>query len=194
MLIVTLTFTFFSLTFSQMSFPQSHVRIGMLGSYFHSPVSGDWYNNLYTDSFGECAQWCNTDPLCRSFDYNFDPRHCRFFQVEPTEDQIGYNPSFSSQLGYVEHLPEFYGSFSQSCDKCTNNRYLVCISGTCQCTWNTFWNGTACQKQKYAAQVCAGNQQCRDNPYGLTCNLADVCSSNGWTCANCFLRRESISF
>ena len=181
MLLVTLAFALLSLTISQLSSPQSHVTIGALGSYFRSPVPADWYNYIYADSFSECAQWCNADPLCRSFDYNVDPHHCRFFQVEPTGDQIGYNPSVSSQLGYVEHLPEFYGSFNQSCEKCANNRYLVCISATCQCTWNTFWNGTACQKQKYAGQVCAGNEQCRDKPYGLTCNLANVCSPNGWT-------------
>ena len=166
-------------SFSQMEYPHSYMAIGTLGSYFQSPIYGDLYNYIYAGSLLKCVQWCNSHVMCRSFEYNREPGYCRSFRVEPTDDQFGYHSSYLSQLGYVKQLPGFYASYNQSCDKCTRNRYLICSLGTCQCALNTFWNGTACEKQKYAAQLCTGNNQCRDNPYGLTCNVANVCSPTG---------------
>jgi len=151
-----------------------------IGYYFASTQGTDWLNDMFVSSLTECIYQCNQDLNCCTFDYNFQPNECRLFQVEPSPGQIMHDSSAVSQVGYVQLFPDLYSAFNQSCDSCLMARYLICVGNTCQCPWNTFWDGSMCQKQKYAAEFCTINSnECWNNFYNLTCASAPVCTSAG---------------
>lgn len=155
-----------------MDHPQSD--ISLTGGFTFQPKvdPGEWLDNSITDTVYDCARQCNLQFACRTFVYNAMPYECHLYQVEPDPNQIV--PSSSSILGYVRLTADLYQSHNKSCKFCENDRYLICDPGYCRCPWNAFWNGLICQKQKYAMELCSANDQCRDNPFGLTCNQANI--------------------
>ena len=163
----------------QIPLPQTDFYLSEEGFYFNPDEGGDWLDHLDTDSVGDCAYHCNMNPSCRTFEYYDDINHCELFQVEPSPQQIGFDPSKLTYLGYVQLHPQLFLAFNKSCDACVNRRYLICYQGLCRCTWQTFWNGKICEKQRYAGKTCNGIDQCRNNPLGLTCNSLPICSATG---------------
>jgi hypothetical protein len=172
-------FLFIYSAISQIDLPQSHIFISDFGYYFKPIQIGEWLNDMFVSSLEECIHQCNQDPLCRTFDYNVQPNWCRLFEVEPSPEQIIHDLSLISQLGYVQLFSDLYSAFNQTCERCIYERYLICIDDSCQCPWNTFWNGLICQKQKYAGSFCISNNECWTNIYNLTCNLGNICTSAG---------------
>ena len=169
----------FVVDLQEIPLPQSDISLSEAGYYFQPQNGGDWLGTSYLSSVGVCASQCNLDFNCRTFDYNVEPNLCRLFQVEPSPDQIRSDSSLVSQLGVVQLYPELYLAFNQSCEACANDRYLICDQGRCRCPWEAFWNGQICEKQRYAGVTCTRSDQCRDNPYNLTCNTVRICSSAG---------------
>ena len=159
--------------------PQSDLYLGELGSYFSPDEDGDWLDHLDTDSVGDCAVHCNMNPTCRTFEYYDDINHCELFQVEPSPQQIGFDPSKLTYFGYVQLHPQLFSAFNQPCDACINGRYLICDQGLCRCPWQAFWNGAICEKQRYSGKNCNDTDQCRNYPYNLVCTAVPICSANG---------------
>ena len=174
-------FLFVVVNLQEVPLPQSDIFLGELGSYFSADEGGDWWGELDTDSLSDCAYHCNVDSACRAFNYIDDINHCQLFQVEPSPHQIGYDPLVPSYLGYVQLHPELFSAFNQPCDACVNDRYLICDGGTCQCTWQAFWNGEICEKQRYGGKTCNDSNQCRYDPFNMTCNAVPICSATGET-------------
>ncbi len=166
-------------TLSQIDLPQSYILMSDLGYYFKPIQTVEWRNDMLISSLTECIHQCNQDFLCRTFDYNVQPNWCRLFQVEPSPGQIIYDSSLISQVGYVQLFSDLYLTFNQTCDYCIRERYLICVDDSCQCPWNTFWDGSICQKQKYAGSFCTSNNECWSYVYNLTCALANLCTSAG---------------
>jgi hypothetical protein len=164
---------------SQIDLPQSHIVLSDIGYYFVPEQTVEWRNDMYVSSLQECILQCNQDPLCCTLDYNTESNWCRLFEVEPSPGQITYDSSYLSQAGYVDLFPDLYLAFNQTCDQCAQERYLFCIEDSCQCSWNSFWDGSICRKQKYAGSLCANNRECRTADYNLTCVLGNVCTSEG---------------
>ena len=176
-IVVVLSIFHFHLTaIFSMDHPQSHIVLMGQGYSFEPISDGDWLDDLIIDSFENCAKKCNLDSSCRTFDYDSGSNHCHLYQVEPSENQI-IQGSSNTQLGYIRLTSDLYLSLNKTCQFCENDRYLICFQGYCRCPWNTFWTGSICQKQFYAAERCFGTDQCRDNPYQLTCNSVQICSA-----------------
>ncbi len=159
--------------------PQSYIPMSDTGYYFSPTQDTDWLDVILVNSLTECVHQCNQNSLCRTFDYDTQPNTCRLFQVEPSPGQIMYNPSFVSHVGYVQLFPDFYSAINQPCDSSVMTHYLICVGNIFQCPWNTFWDGSTCQKQKYAAEVCTNSNECWNNYYNLTCASAPICTSTG---------------
>jgi hypothetical protein len=178
----TLIFLFFLFAYSIVSptdLPQSHIIISDVGYYFQPEQSVEWRNDMLIGSLEECIRQCNQDPLCRTFDYNFQPNECRLFEMEPSPGQIVYDRSVISRTGTIQLFHELYSAFNQTCDQCVQERYLFCLQDSCQCSLNQYWDGSICRKQKYAGSLCESNTECRVADYNLTCVLGNVCTSTG---------------
>lgn len=167
---------------SRLDFPQTHISISEVGYYFNPIQTVEWLHDMFVDSFEQCIDQCHQDHLCRTFDYNLEPKWCRLFEVEPSPEQIIYYPSIQSQVGSVQLFSDLYWAFNQTCDYCARSRYLICSNNRCQCPWNTFWDGSICRKQKYAGSLCNNNIECRTYPYNLTCVSVNICTSAGLFC------------
>jgi hypothetical protein len=164
---------------SSVDLPQSYIVLSDIGYYFEPIQIVEWLDDMFLSSFEECIHQCNENPLCHTFDYNVQPDWCRLFEAEPSPGQITYDSSLISRAGYVQLFPELYSAFNQTCDNCVQERYLFCIQNTCQCSWNSFWDGSICRKQKYAGSSCENDNECRVADYNLTCVVGNVCTSTG---------------
>jgi hypothetical protein len=158
------------------NFPQSHVKLTESGFAVSPQHDADWAGNFACATIEECAFGCNDEPLCRMFDFNVEPGHCRLFQVNLliTRERLS-----TGRVGVLGLTSVVYRAFNLTCDMCRDDRYLFCEQDRCRCVWNTFWNGKICLPQRYAGETCDNDGQCRQNPFGLTCNALDVCSWRG---------------
>lgn len=143
--------------------------------YFQPAQGADWLDDFLIDTFEQCAFSCHSNKFCRTFDYNVTPKRCRLFQVDPSGNQILCSQFSHARAGIVYLNPKFYNAYNKTCDFCQDDRYLFCINGLCRCSFNAYWDGTICQKQKYAGESCSQDNECRTYPYNLTCNTKSLC-------------------
>lgn len=118
---------------------------------------------------------CNLNVQCRTFTYDSSSLVCRLFEGAL---ETGYITSLSttSRVGSLEYFPVFFIAFNQPCSQCTENRYLICLNNTCQCVLHSFWNESVCQNQRYENASCLTDEWCRNDPFGLICSVANVCT------------------
>ncbi|CAF1230640.1 unnamed protein product [Didymodactylos carnosus] len=133
-------------------------------------------NTISVSSQIRCAQTCNVNSLCRTFDYDTLSKRCRLFEGEITTGLVNRSAAIpsTSRVGSIAYTPQIYLAYNRTCDQCQINRYLLCISNTCQCTPYTYWNGYMCLNQGYNGSVCQNDQWCR-NDKNLTCSSSDFC-------------------
>ena len=123
-----------------------------------------------------CAMQCNQNRQCHTFDYDQSSLDCRLFEGNISTGTVLNNsiPS-SSCVGSIRVSPpdalEQYPSYNQTCDQCglVVNRYLQCISNTCQCPIHTYWDGRICSNQLYNGSSCNSSSACRQD-FNLTCS------------------------
>lgn len=119
---------------------------------------------------------CNLNIQCRTFDYDSYSAACRLFEGSlNTGSLISSAPT--SRIGSVVLFSQFYTNFGQPCPECIQNRYLACSNTTCQCPPNFFWNGVACENQRYAGLPCNDYNWCRADQLELVCSVANTCAS-----------------
>ena len=114
----------------------------------YSPInpSAQLISSTIVNSFKLCARACNSNTLCRIFDYGaVVPQQCRLFEGDTnTLGTIIPSAMSNSQVGTVEITPSLFTQYGQSCSStCTNSRYLTCVSSICQCMPHTYWNSSA---------------------------------------------------
>ncbi|CAF1139607.1 unnamed protein product, partial [Didymodactylos carnosus] len=118
-----------------------------------------------------CASWCNQNPQCRTFDYqSSSPLRCRLFEGGSSTGTQVNSSSPTSRLGAISYYPELYSAYNQSCNRCQQSRYLLCVNDRCQCPPNTFWNSSMCSNQHYSGLTCQADDWCRQD-LNLTCFL-----------------------
>ena len=120
-----------------------------------------------------CSIVCNQRQDCRTFDYNEETKECRVWDVDlMTSGSIVLSFSKNrSSVGSVRFLENIYSKiYNESCDRCIQNRYIICNSNTsrCQCPPKTYWNGSICLSQLLYNQICSSNEVCRSD-LNLSC-------------------------
>ena len=125
---------------------------------------------LRTSSLTQCVNTCmDTLPICRMFEYDLGMSECRLFEDDTTTGEI--IPSANSSqivLGMIDFKPEFFLQYGQPCSQCYDNRFLKCINATCQCSSNSYFDGTICTLKRYTRGQCNSNDECRLD-YNITC-------------------------
>ena len=69
-----------------------------------------------------CAQNCNLDPRCRTFDYDENSEECRLFEGQFNTGTTIFSNS-RSKVGAILYFEELFDNkFNESCDQCENSR------------------------------------------------------------------------
>ncbi|CAM4748730.1 unnamed protein product [Rotaria magnacalcarata] len=124
-----------------------------------------------------CSAACSQNPSCRIFDYDSSSHRCRLFEADLTNGAIIETASQTSIVGSVILSASLYASmYNQSCSACQGNRYQTCSSTTnkCQCSGNSYWNGSMCPLQLFENAACSQIDACRSD-----LNLSCVMNSYG---------------
>ena len=122
-----------------------------------------------------CALLCHSNGQCRIFDYDPQSRQCRLFQGNAaTMGSLILSPSLQSRVGSMKIDASQFVSFGQACSSCVGSRYLGCVSNTCQCPMNTYFDGSICRSQKLMDAQCGNNSECRSD-LNYTCQLSMKC-------------------
>ncbi len=162
---------------------QSSSIISSKGNMY-SPVvpSAQLISSAMVTSYKQCATACNSNTLCRVFDYGaLVGQQCRLFEGDiGTLGTIVSSSIPDSQVGSVTITPSLFTQYGQSCSSavCSNSRYLTCINSTCQCMPHTYWNSTAgiCLPQSPILGVSCqqGMNMCRQD-LNYTCLQFNQC-------------------
>lgn len=119
-----------------------------------------------------CYLECNKRMDCRTFDFDYNSRQCRLWDVDITTGSIVDSPlKPQSIVGSIQFSSSIYINIhNKSCDLCVQSRYEICDvnSNTCQCPSKTFWNGLICSAQLLSNQICTQIDACRSD-LNLTC-------------------------
>ena len=101
-------------------------------------------STIFTKSFKTCAIACNTNVLCRVFDYGVNAsQQCRLFEGNTdTLGSIVLSSSVLSKVGTIQFSAHLFDAYSLPCSSfCQENRYLTCGNNSrCQCMPHTYWN------------------------------------------------------
>ena len=126
-----------------------------------------------THSALHCAQECNQNRACRTFDHDRLSDVCRLFEGEfSTGTGLTDGTPLSSRIGYIVYTADLFVSHNRTCDQCSqaSNRYLQCQNNVCQCLPNTYWDGQMCLNQLFNGSMCNVSWvSCRED-FNLTCS------------------------
>jgi hypothetical protein len=122
-----------------------------------------------TSSPIQCAQACmNLSPRCRLFEFDSAANDCRLMEEDLDTGQIVPSATSDRTVGTMVFEAQSYLNYGQPCSHCLGNRLLRCVSGTCQCSSNAFFDGTLCRLKRYTGAACTTPLQCRTD-LNLTC-------------------------
>ena len=175
----------YSLSYQQQSqIFQSSIYLASFGTTFEPQNQIELlgtFSNI--PSLIRCSMKCNQDRQCRTFDYDQSSCICRLFEGELSTGTVITNSALpSSRVGAIRYnisqTAQSYLSYNKTCNQCKSgkNRYLQCLNNTCQCPYNTYWNGQMCLNQLYNGSNCSyGLPSCRED-LNLTCwNQTKTC-------------------
>jgi hypothetical protein len=150
----------------------------------YSPIdiSTQFISSSIVNSFKLCAMACNTNTLCRVYDFGaIISQQCRLF-----EGDIGtlgaITPSLmpNSVVGSIQMTSSLFTQYGQACSSvCVESRYLKCGSNsTCECMPHTYWNSSSgmCLPQSpiLGASCEQGMNMCRED-LNYTCLQFNQC-------------------
>jgi hypothetical protein len=114
--------------------------------YLPIDTSAQLISSSIVNSFKLFAMACNTNTLCRIFDFGaIVSQQCRLFEGDT--DTLGMTIASLmpySMVGSVQITPSLFTSYDQACSAvCIESRYLACNSNsTCQCMPHTYRNAS----------------------------------------------------
>ena len=137
----------------------------------------DLSTSLIIGSVISCAALCLRDIQCRTFEFDAQSQTCRLFEGFVDTGTLLTAVSATTVVGWINVQPSMFYWYNATNDRCVDNRFLSNNdpSGLCQCSMNTFWNGSMCLNQRYAGDVCVNSHWCRSD-LALSCNGL-VCTS-----------------
>ena len=119
--------------------------------------------NLTRRSLMACAQSCHSNGQCRIFDYDPPSADCRLFQGDLLTMDSLVPSSSSSRVGSLKLDASLFLTRGQPCSACRDNRYLQCSNNTCQCPWQTYFDGSICRSEKLLDEACLNTTECRSD-------------------------------
>ncbi|CAF1188054.1 unnamed protein product [Didymodactylos carnosus] len=131
-----------------------------LGTEYQPPSINDLLGSSVSTTVTHCAQLCNQNRYCRVF--NFINSTCQLYQ-SANGNILMSSESLSSVVGRINYSLFVFSAYGQSCDKCFNSRYLICINNLCACPSTSYYNGTFCQDQLLVNSTCSSSSQCRQD-------------------------------
>ena len=161
---------------------QSLITISNQGhQYSPAVLSAQLISSTAMNSVKHCATACNTNPLCRVFDFGaIISQQCRLFEGDTdTLGTIVPSSRSDSIVGSIQITPSLFTQYDQSCSSvCDQTRYLTCINSICQCPPHTYWNSLAgiCRAQSpiLGASCEQGMDMCRED-LNYTCLQFNQC-------------------
>ncbi|CAF1450480.1 unnamed protein product [Didymodactylos carnosus] len=153
---------------------QSFIHLDDLGTSFAPADPIELINTISVSSKIGCAQACNLNSLCRTFDYDTLSKRCRLFEGEITTGKVNKSAAIPSRVSSIAYTQQLYLAYNQTCDQCQINRYLLCINQTCHCPPHTYWNAWMCLNQGYNGSLCKNDEWCRTDKH-ITCSSSNLC-------------------
>ncbi|CAF1628176.1 unnamed protein product [Rotaria magnacalcarata] len=155
----------------------STLSLSLPGHEFQPQYGVQLIFNETAENVLSCAAICTQNPSCRIFDYDSSSYRCRLFEADLTNGAIIAVASRTSIVGSVILSASIYASmYNQSCSACQGNRYQTCSSTTnkCQCSGNSYWNGSMCPLLLFQNATCGQIDACRSD-----LNLSCIINSYG---------------
>ncbi|CAF4490280.1 unnamed protein product, partial [Didymodactylos carnosus] len=155
---------------------QSLIHLDDFGTSFAPADPIELINTISVSSQIGCAQTCNVNSLCRTFDYDTLSKRCRLFEGEITTGKVNRSAAIpsTSRVSSIAYTQQLYLAYNQTCDQCQINRYLLCVNQTCQCPPHTYWNAWMCLNQGYNGSLCQNDEWCRTDK-NITCSSSNLC-------------------
>lgn len=115
-----------------------------------------------TNSILNCVRLCHSTVQCRILDFDAQSHRCRLFQGNiRMMGSIVISSSPQSRVGSIKLSSQHFLNYGQPCSSCQGNRYLTCMTGSCQCPVQTYFDGSICQSQKLLGNDCGNSMECR---------------------------------
>lgn len=166
-------------------FQSAQFTVSAAGMGFRSANTiEDLSTSLIIRNVISCATLCLRDVQCRTFEFDAQSQTCRLFEGSADTGTLLSTGSATTVVGSINVEPSMFYMYNATSDQCVDNRFLSNNdpSGLCQCSMNTFWNGSMCLNQRYAGDVCVNSHWCRSD-LALSCN--------GFVCTSKFYRASS---
>ena len=169
-------------THSQEFLKSRMVYVGKGTQYSPANMAAQLLSTTSTVSPKMCAIACNTNVLCRIFDFGVNlPQQCRLFEGDTTTMGTIISSSSSSSnstVGIVQLTPNLFTGYGLAClSACQQSRYLTCSNNsTCHCMPHNYWNGSMCVAQSTVLGApCQQNMSmCRED-INYTCLPMNQC-------------------
>ncbi|CAF0849455.1 unnamed protein product [Adineta steineri] len=133
-------------TYSQEIFASKTILSSQGTQYIPVNMPAQLISITNTDSIKKCSILCNSNVLCRVFDYAVSsPKQCRLFEGDTNKlGQISSSSSSQSQVGTLQFSARLFVEYGSPCiSTCNQIRYLRCGSNsTCECMPHTYWNAS----------------------------------------------------
>ncbi|CAF4256774.1 unnamed protein product, partial [Adineta steineri] len=133
-------------TYSQEIFASKTILSSQGTQYIPVNMPAQLISITNTDSIKKCSILCNSNVLCRVFDYAVSsPKQCRLFEGDTNRlGQIVTSSSSQSQVGTLQFSASLFVEYGSRCiSTCNQIRYLRCGSNsTCECMPHTYWNAS----------------------------------------------------
>ncbi|CAF0985955.1 unnamed protein product [Adineta steineri] len=133
-------------TYSQEIFASKTILSSQGTQYIPVNMPAQLISITNTDSIKKCSILCNSNVLCRIFDYAVSsPKQCRLFEGDTNKlGQIVSSSSSQSQVGTLQFSARLFVEYGSPCiSTCNQIRYLRCGSNsTCECMPHTYWNAS----------------------------------------------------
>ncbi|CAF1118637.1 unnamed protein product [Adineta steineri] len=133
-------------TYSQEIFASKTILSSQGTQYIPVNMPAQLISITNTDSIKKCSILCNSNVLCRVFDYAVSSsKQCRLFEGDTNKlGQIVSSSSSQSQVGILELSARLFTEYGSPCiSTCNHIRYLRCGSNsTCECMPHTYWNAS----------------------------------------------------
>ena len=166
-------------TYSQELFKSRIIFSNTGTQFFPVNIPAQFLAAKITSSLRMCAIACNTNVLCRIFDFGANVlQQCRLFEGDVmTMGAIISSPLAHSRVGIVQISANLFVGHGLPCSSvCPQSRYLTCRNSTCQCMPHTYWNGSICAAQTpMLGAPCQQNMSiCRED-LNYTCLQFNQC-------------------